>query len=324
MQALQISKTDGYQARIVDVPAPTLQDDQVLVRVRYSSLNYKDALAITGRGRILRKFPLIAGIDLGGEVLDSGTSSLPRGAAVLATGCGLGEARDGGYCEVAAVPAPYLIPLPPGLSLRNALTIGTAGFTAALCLEQMELNTQTPQLGKIVITGASGGVGSIAIDIFSQRGYQVLAVSGKAASYDALRQFGAHELCSPQEFTASTAPLNSIKYGGAIDNLGGVYLAELLKATAPHGNIACVGLASSAELNSTVFPHILRGVNLLGISSNTCPHTQRQRLWQRLATDLKPRHLTSLCSGEITLTELPAQAKRMLERQTTGRFLVKI
>ena len=323
MQALQISKANGYQAQIITTDPPQPHTGQVLVRVHYSSLNYKDALAITGRGRIIRKFPLIAGVDLAGEVLDAGTTELATGASVLATGCGLGEECDGGYCEIAAVDAQHIIPLPAGLTLKEAITLGTAGLTAALCLEQMERNGQTPQLGTLVITGASGGVGSLATAIFSQRNYQVLAVSDKQSSHAMLQQLGAQQVCSTAELLDnSKAPLTSIRWGGAIDNLGGAYLTALLKATTLHGNIACVGLASSAELNSTVFPHILRGVNLLGISSNNCPMPQRHRLWQRLGTDLKPQQLNSLPCEEISLQELPTKAEQMLARQTSGRVVV--
>ena len=325
MQALRISNTDTYRAELTELTPPVPRADQVLVQVRYSALNYKDALAITGHGRIIRRFPLIAGIDLAGEVLDGGATALPQGTPVLATGCGLGEEHDGGYCEVAAVAAQHLVPLPPGLNLKEAMTIGTAGLTAALCLEQMELNAQTPARGKIVITGASGGVGSMATAIFSQRGYEVLAVSAKQDSHTMLRELGAAEICSSaQLLDNSSPPLASVRWGGAIDNLGGNYLTALLRATALHGNVACVGLAAAADFNSTVFPHILRGVNLLGISSNNCPLEQRHRLWQRLATELKPRHLDLLCHEEISLAELPPRAVQMLARKTVGRILVKI
>lgn len=325
MKALRISNTGIYKGEIADLAEPVLRAEQVLVRVHYSALNYKDALAITGRGRIIRKFPLIAGIDLAGEVLDAGSAPFHRGTKVLATGCGLGEEHDGGYCEVAAVAAEHLLALPQGLTLKEAMTLGTAGFTAALCLEQMEHNGQTPELGDIVITGASGGVGSSAVAIFSQRGYRVLAVSDKQDSYTWLRQLGADKICTTTQLLEhSSAPLTSVQWGGAIDNLGGTYLKALLKATALHGNVACVGLASSADLNSTVFPHILRGVNLLGISSNNCPPPQRHRLWQRLAVELKPRQFDMLCGKEITLTDLPEVAAQMLARKTSGRILVRM
>ena len=325
MKALRISNTDTYTAEIVDCDAPVQGTGQVLVRVHYSGLNYKDALAITGRGRIIRKFPLIAGVDLAGEVLDAGTTSLTQGDAVLATGCGLGEEHNGGYCEIAAVDAQHLIPLPSGLTLKEAMTLGTAGFTAALCLEQMERNAQTPAQGDIVVTGASGGVGSIAVAIFSQRGYKVVAVSDKHDSHTWLQQLGAEKVCTTAELLEHTrAPLASVRWGGAVDNLGGEYLTALLKATALHGNVACVGLAAAAELNSTVFPHILRGVNLLGISSNNCPMSQRRSLWQRLAAELKPRHFDKLLAKQISLTDLPATAEQMLARKTSKRILVRL
>ncbi len=325
MRALQVSNRNSYRGELVDAAEPLPRAGQVLVRVRYSSLNYKDALAITGRGRIVRKLPLIAGIDLAGEVLDAGTAPFSRGAQVLATGCGLGEEHDGGYCEVATVAAAHVIPLPRDLTLREAMILGTAGFTAALCLEQMERNAQTPELGDIVVTGASGGVGSIAVAIFSQRGYRVLAVSDKRDRHTWLQQLGAEKIFTTSQLLEhSSAPLTSVRWGGGVDNLGGTYLTALLKATALHGNVACVGLAASATLNSTVFPHILRGVNLLGISSNNCPHSQRGRLWQRLATELKPRQLDMLGGKEITLADLPAAAEQMLARKTSKRILVRV
>lgn len=323
MKALRISNTDTYKAEIVNTAAPVLRAGEVLVQVHYSSLNYKDALAITGRGHIIRKFPLIAGVDLAGEVLDAGTSSFNCGDKVLATGCGLGEEHNGGYGEIAAVAAQHLIPLPQGLTLKEAMTLGTAGFTAALCLEQMERNAQTPTQGDIVITGASGGVGSIAVAMFSQQGYQVVAVSDKHDRHTWLQQLGAEQVCTTAQLLKhSSAPLTSVRWGGAVDNLGGIYLTALIKSTALHGNVACVGLAASADLNSTVFPHILRGVNLLGISSNNCPLSQRHRLWQRLSAELKPRQFDLLCDKEITLDDLPTTAAQMLARKTHKRILV--
>ncbi len=325
MKALLVSNHPTYRAEIADLDPPVWQEGQVLVRVHYSALNYKDALAITGKGRIVRKFPLIAGIDLAGEVLAAGTTALHKGAAVLATGCGLGEEHNGGYCELAAVDARHVIPLPASMTLQQAITLGTAGFTAALCYEQMVRNAQTPELGELVITGASGGVGSIATAIFSQHGYRVLAVSDKQDRQGWLRKLGAQEVWTTTQLLAhNPAPLASARWGGAIDNLGGTYLTALLKATALHGNVACVGLAASATLHSTVFPHLLRGVNLLGISSNNCPLPQRHRLWQRLADDLRPHRPDLLVSEEITLAELPTTAERMLARQTRGRIIVRL
>lgn len=320
MRALRVASE--HNVDLIDTSPPSLGAGEAIVRVRYSSLNYKDALALTGKGKIIRRFPLIAGVDLGGDVLEPGDSVFKVGDQVLATGCGLGEEIDGGYREIAHVPHRFLIPLPSGLTLKEALTLGTAGFTAALCLEKMELNGQCPEMGPIVVTGASGGVGMIAVNILAQRGYQVVAVSGKTAQHDFLRQLGAHEVCSSLSF--ASAPLASAKYGGAIDNLGGDYLSGLLKSTGNHGNVASVGLAVSPRLTASVFPHILRGVNLLGISSNTCPLSLRSKLWQRLATELKPPDLAKILTAEVELDQLLDYASRMLDRRIHGRVLVKV
>lgn len=313
--------SNPYRQELLDCRQPVVSAGRVLVRVSYSSLNYKDALAITGKGRIVRKFPLTAGIDLAGVVSDAGDSQFVVGDQVLATGGGLGETIDGGYAEFCNVPCELLIPLPVGLTLREAMVIGTAGFTAALCLERMETNGQRPQLGAIAVTGASGGVGSLAVSIFARCGYRVIAFSNKGQLYPLLKNLGAREVYPPSElkFSRSTY-LVSARYGGAIDNLGGDYLATLLKTTVGWGNVASVGLASSATLNTSVFPHILRGVNLLGISSSNCPIELRRKIWQRLANDLKPQ----TDSGTITLEELADRAEQMIAGRTHGRIVVKI
>ena len=303
---------------------PVANDGQVLVQVRYSSLNYKDALAITGKGKIIRNFPLTAGIDLAGIVSDANNSQFTVGDQVLATGGGLGEMIDGGYGEFCSVPNESLIALPTGLTLREAMVIGTAGFTAALCLERMETNGQQPQLGPIAITGASGGVGSLAISIFTRRGYRVTAFSNKSQLYPLLKRLGASKVYPPSELKSfGSAHLASVRYGGAIDNLGGDYLATLLKTTVGWGNVASVGLADSATLNTSVFPHILRGVNLLGISSSNCPIELRKKIWQRLANDLKPQ-LPEIDNGTISLAELTDRAEQMITGKTSGRIVVKI
>ena len=321
MQALRVFSTP-YRQKLLDHRQPVANNGQVLVKVRYSSLNYKDALAITGKGKIIRKFPLTAGIDLAGVVSDAGTSQFTVGDQVLATGGGLGETIDGGYAEFCSVPNESLIALPTGLTLQEAMVIGTAGFTAALCLERMETNGQRPQLGPIAITGASGGVGSLAISIFARCGYQVTAFSNKSQLYPLLKRLGASEVYPASDLKfSSSAHLASVRYGGAIDNLGGDYLATLLKTS--WGNVASVGLADSATLNTSVFPQILRGVNLLGISSSNCPIDLRRKLWQRLADDLKPQ-LSEIDSGTISLAELTNRAEQMIAGKTSGRIVVKI
>ena len=323
--AIRVSRTDGnYQVRLQAIPAPVLAQGEVALRVHYSSLNYKDALTLTGKGKIVRKFPLTAGIDLAGEITDSNGTEWQRGQQVLVTGCGLGEEIDGGYCQTAHVPSKHLVPLPAGLTLKQAMAIGTAGFTAALCLVRMEANKQRPEQGALVINGASGGVGMVAVNIFSQLGYQVLAVSGKEQCHPLLKKLGAQEIFPPAFLQTDDAPMHSMRFGGAIDNLGGEYLTTLLKSTALWGNVASVGMAASTTLTSNVFPHILRGVSLLGISSNNCPLPLRRKIWQRLASDLFPRQLTAITTHEISLSQLQQQAERMIARETIGRTLVVV
>ena len=309
------------ECELLHLPVPVPKTNEVLVRVHYSSLNYKDALALTGKGKIMRKFPCVAGIDLAGEVID-GTVWQP-GQKVLATGCGLGETTDGGYCEIACVASEHLIALPAELSLQDAMRLGTAGFTAALCLQRMEQNGQNPGMGAIVITGASGGVGMLATSIFASCGYDVIAATGKEQSHSILSALGAKQIVSPDTLLLAVAPMHSTRYGGAVDNLGGEYLVNLLKSVNLWGSVASVGLAASAQFESNIFPHILRGVSLLGISSNNCPMGLRQRLWQRLATDLYPSKLQGI-STTVSLEELPTKAKQMIDRQTSGRILVSL
>ncbi|MDE3270387.1 MAG: YhdH/YhfP family quinone oxidoreductase [Pseudomonadota bacterium] len=305
------------------LPVPTPNRGEVLVRVKYSSLNYKDALALTGKGKIIRQFPCIAGIDLAGEVLASNGTAWQQGQRVVATGCGLGETVDGGYCEIACVASDHLVALPAELQLQDAMRLGTAGFTAALCLQRLEQNGQHPELGLVAITGASGGVGMLATSMFARSKYDVLALTSKENSYPQLLALGAKQVAAPDILLLPDAPLHSTRYGGAVDNLGGKYLVSLLKSVKLWGNVASVGLAAAAQFESNVFPHILRGVSLLGISSNNCPMSLRRQLWQRLATDLKPPQLAAI-STTISLDELPSKAKQMFQRQTTGRIVVSI
>lgn len=323
MKSKALLVTAVGKSELLALPVPVPQANEVLVRVHYSSLNYKDALALTGKGKIMRKFPCIAGIDLAGEVLDGNGTAWRQGQKVLVTGCGLGETVNGGYCEIACVVSDHLIALPAELSLPDAMCLGTAGFTAALCLQRMEQNGQTPAMGAIVITGASGGVGMLATSIFAGCGYEVIAATGKDDSYAVLSTLGAGQIVTPDTLLLPDAPLHSTRYGGAVDNLGGKYLASLLKSIDLWGNVASVGLASSASLESNVFPHILRGVSLLGISSNNCSMPLRRQLWQRLATDLYPSKLSDI-SDTVSLEELPAKAEQMIDRQTVGRTLVSL
>ncbi|HEY1491933.1 MAG TPA: acryloyl-CoA reductase, partial [Steroidobacteraceae bacterium] len=262
-------------ARFEQISLADLSAGTVVIRVTHSGINYKDALAATGAGKILRRYPLVGGIDLAGVVESSEDARYAAGDAVLVTGCALSETHDGGYAQFARVPGDWVIPLPAGLSAFEAMAIGTAGFTAAFAIDRMEQNGQAPQGGPIVVTGASGGVGSIAIDMLSARGYRIIAVSGKAAAAPYLRELGAHEVLARQELDLGSRALETARFGGAIDNLGGEVLTWLTRSVDFWGNIASIGLAAGAELNTTVMPFILRGVSLLGINSSATPRARR-------------------------------------------------
>ena len=311
-------------ARFERIALEELTPGDTLVRVRYSSINFKDALAATGAGRILRRYPLIGGIDLAGEVESSADPSLKSGDAVLVTGCGLSETQDGGYAEYARIRAEWAVPLPPGLTLADCMRIGTAGFTAALAVHQMEHNGQAPGNGPVVVTGASGGVGSLAIDMLAGRGYQVVAVSGKPAADAYLTGLGAARVLRRQEIDYGKRPMETAQWAGAVDNLGGDALAWLTRTVDYGGNIASIGLAAGHELRTTVMPFILRAVNLLGINSVATPRALRLKVWERIATDLKPRHLAQICSRTIDLDALPAAFPAHLAGEVQGRTLVRI
>ncbi|HEY2808544.1 MAG TPA: oxidoreductase [Steroidobacteraceae bacterium] len=311
-------------ARFEQISLADLSAGAVVIRVTHSGINYKDALAATGAGKILRRYPLVGGIDLAGVVESSEDARYAAGDAVLVTGCALSETHDGGYAQFARVPGDWVIPLPAGLSAFEAMAIGTAGFTAAFAIDRMEQNGQAPQGGPIVVTGASGGVGSIAVDMLSARGYRIFAVSGKAAAAPYLRELGAHEVLARQELDLGSRALETARFGGAIDNLGGEVLTWLTRTVDFWGNIASIGLAAGAELNTTVMPFILRGVSLLGINSSATPRARRIAVWQRIGTDLRPRHLARIVTRTIEFDELPSAFPAHLEGAVTGRTVVRI
>jgi acrylyl-CoA reductase (NADPH) len=311
-------------ARFDTISLEDLSAGDTVVRVRYSTVNYKDALAATGAGRILRRYPLVGGIDLAGEVVSSADASLRPGDAVLVTGCGLSETHDGGYAEYARVRAEWVVPLPAGLTLADAMRIGTAGFTAALAVQQMEHNGQAPGNGPVVVTGATGGVGSLAIDMLAGRGYEVVAVSGKPAADAYLTGLGAARVLRRQQIDYGKRPMETAQWAGAVDNLGGDALAWLTRTVDYGGNIASIGLAAGHELHTTVMPFILRAVNLLGINSVATPRALRLKVWQRIATDLRPRHLERICARTIDFDALPAAFPDYLAAQVQGRTLVRI
>ncbi|MGN2252174.1 YhdH/YhfP family quinone oxidoreductase [Frateuria sp. GZRe12] len=314
----------GYRSSIETMGTDALTPGQVLVQAAWSSVNYKDALAGTGKGKILRQYPLNGGIDVAGHVVASTDPAFREGDAVLCTGSGLSETRDGGYAEYARLDASWTIPLPPGLTLRESMILGTAGFTAALALLRMQDNRQTPAIGPIAVTGASGGVGQLAIDIFSRAGYEVHAISGKADHFDFLRSLGASQCIDRHQLAFSGKPMDSARFGGALDNVGGPMLAGLLPLIAPYGNVAICGNAGGIAFDSTVMPFIIRGVSLLGIASAGTARDLRESIWQRLADDWKPRHLDRIATDEVTLEQLPAVFERMLAGQSFGRTVVRV
>lgn len=323
-RAFRIHNDDaGYRSGLESIGLDALSPGELVIQVAYSSINYKDALAGTGRGRILRRFPLVGGIDVAGYVVQSRDPAFREGDAVLVTGCGQSETRDGGYAEYARLEAEWAIPLPRGLDLRESMILGTAGFTAALALLRMTENRQVPALGPLAVTGASGGVGSLAIDIFSSAGYAVHAISGKPEQADYLRAIGASEVLD-RGVLAVDRPMASARFGGGLDNVGGPMLAGLLAQTESYGNVASAGLAASAELPATVMPFIIRGVSLLGIASAGTARDIRDEVWTRLAGPWKPRHLDRILTHEATLDTLPAVFDRMLAGGALGRTLVRI
>lgn len=315
---------NGYRAEIVEQSIDDQAEGDVVVRVAYSSINYKDALAATGKGKILRRFPLNGGIDAAGTVVRSETGRFSVGDEVLITGCGLSETRDGGYAEYLRAPSEWLVPRPEGLTLRESMVLGTAGFTAALCLWRMESAGQRPDMGPIVVTGASGGVGSLAIDLLTRAGYEAHAITGKVEQFEWLRELGATQCVSRNELYWSEKPLDSANWAGAIDNVGGDMLSGLTRVIRPWGSIASCGMAGGIGLRTTVMPFIIRGIALLGINSAGCPYEIRERLWKRLATDWKPEHLDRIERLETTLDDLPGHFDTALAGDSVGRIVVRV
>jgi acrylyl-CoA reductase (NADPH) len=315
---------DKGRAGIEQLTLDDLSPGEVVIKTAYSDINFKDALAATGKGKILRKFPLNGGVDVSGTVASSNDMRLREGDAVLVTGHGLSETHDGGYAEYVRVPADWVVPLPEGMTLFDAMAFGTAGFTAGLAIHQMEHNGQTPSRGPIVVTGATGGVGSLAIDMLARLGYQVVALTGKADAHDYLKGIGASEILDRKTLEMGKRPLEKATWGGVIDNVGGDILAWLTRTVVPLGNIAAIGLAASAELHTTVMPFILRGVNLLGINSSHCPRELRLHIWKRLATDMRPRHLDKIVSRTVTLDTMGPVFNDLIAATVTGRAVVRI
>jgi putative YhdH/YhfP family quinone oxidoreductase len=324
-KAYMIHQEDGkVSSRFVEMEESQLDAGELTIQVAYSSVNYKDALAATGAGRIVRRFPCVGGIDLAGTVVDSKDARFAPGDEVIATSYDIGVAHHGGYAQLARVPAAWALKLPPGLSLLDAMSLGTAGFTAGLAVVRMEHDGLKPVNGPVVVSGATGGVGSIAVEILAKLGYDVVALTGKADETDYLKGIGAKEVMLRQSLDLTKLkPLASETWAGAVDNLGGDVLSWMASTMKVGGTLASVGLAAGFQFNTTVMPFILRGVSLLGIDSVNCPMPQRAEVWRRLAGDMKPAHLAAL-TRTIAFGELPTVFDDFLKGRAKGRIVVDL
>ena len=302
-----------------------LPPGEVTIRVAYSSVNYKDGLAVIPTGRVVRRYPMVPGIDLAGTVVESQDPRFQPGDEVLATSYEIGVSHFGGYSEYARIPAQWVLPLPAGLTTKEAMALGTAGLAAALSVHRLREHGVTPEQGPVLVTGATGGVGSIAVSILAQLGYHVAASTGKATEHDYLRSLGAQEILSREETSAeSMRPLESQRWAGAVDPVGGATTAYLLRTTRYGGTVALCGVAGGAAVATTVFPFILRGVTLAGVDTVECPMDLRREIWQHLATDWKPAGLLDPITQEIPFTDLPATLAAILRGQVRGRVVVRV
>ncbi len=324
-QAIRSTKENkNILSELIQRSREDLDPGSVLVRVHYSGINYKDALGVTGQGKIFRKFPIQGGIDFSGEVVESHDKNFSVGDCVLVNGCNYGEERDGGFGEYVMAEPEFLIPIPEGLDVKSAMVLGTAGFTAALAIHRMLANAQSKEMGPVLVTGATGGVGGFAIQILSQLGFEVYAASGKKEKWDWLKSIGASHCLDPEEIKIPSKYLDSVSYAGVIDNIGGDFVSRLLPQIQLWGNYASIGLAAGAEFHSSVMPFILRGVSILGVSSNNCPMPLRKELWKKLASEWKPKYLKEMLSDTISLSEVLKYSKMILDRKYSGRCVVKL
>ncbi|RMF02259.1 MAG: oxidoreductase [Chloroflexi bacterium] len=323
--ALLLEQEDGKQtAALKTLSRDDLPDGDVLISVAYSSLNYKDGLAVTGKAKVVRSFPMVPGIDLAGTVVESASPEFAPGDAVVLTGWGIGEKYWGGYAQMARAKAGWLVPLPENLTPKQAMGIGTAGFTAMLCVLALEAHGLSPEQGEVVVTGAAGGVGSVAAAILANLGYTVVASTGRESAHEYLRALGVSEIIDRGVLgEVSKRPLESGRWAGAVDTVGGDTLAQLLKTVRPHGSVAACGNAGGVALNTTVLPFILRGVNLLGIDSVMCPVDLRRTAWQRLATDL-PLDALEQVMQVAPLADVPALSQEILQGNVRGRIVIDV
>ncbi len=325
LKAYRIFNEDGKVAgRLTDMKLEELDAGDVVIKVAYSSVNFKDALAATGAGKIIRRFPCVGGVDLSGTVVESTDGRFSKDDPVIATSYDIGVAHDGGYAQYARIPAGWVVPMPKGLDLFEAMALGTAGYTAALAIERMEHEGLKPANGPVIVTGATGGVGSIAVDILSACGYRVVALTGKEAETDYLKRIGAAEVMLRSSLDLSRIkPLDKATWAGAVDNLGGDVLSWITSTMQVGGTLASIGLAASHTFNTTVMPFILRGVSLLGVDSVNTPMGLREKVWRRLGADLKPRRLQSIVTT-VNFADLPGVFEKVMKAQVRGRTVVKI
>lgn len=327
MKAFVVEKTENKEfiSEVKDLPIPKCQEkDEIVIKVTYSSLNYKDALSSIGNPGVTRNFPHITGIDVAGTVYETTSTIFKTGERVLVTGYDLGMNTDGGHAQFVKVPASWVARIPDAITEKEIMTFGTAGLTAALSINELISNHIKPENGDILVTGATGGVGSIAVSILSKLGYNVIAISGKSEKYEYLKRIGATEVISREEFlSTSTKPLLAEKYAGVVDTVGGDILAAALKQIKYDGAATCCGLTSSHELNTNVFPFILRGVRLIGIDSVECKLEKKQAAWEKLASRWKINNLINM-TNEISLYEIKEAYEQLLSGKAVGRYLVKI
>lgn len=323
-KAIMIEKDEaGYRASVKDVDESRLPEGDVIVRISHSTLNYKDGLAITGRGPVVRKFPMVPGVDLVGTIEETSHPAYKVGDAVLLNGWGVGEGHWGGLAQKARLNGEWLVPLPPQFTHRQAMAIGTAGYTAMLCVLALERHGVTPDKGEILVTGAAGGVGSVAVSILSKLGYSVVGVSGRLAESDYIKNLGASEVLERSVFSSAGKPLGRERWAGAVDVVGSHTLANVCATTKYRGIVTACGLAGGMDFPATVAPFILRGVTLVGVDSVMCPRTDRLAAWQRLATDLDISKLNLITTG-IGLAEAIPMATRLLDGEVRGRVVVDV
>ena len=323
-KALILNQVDGKTtAEIQQLNEEALPEGEVLVEVACSSLNYKDGLAVTGKGKIISQFPMVPGIDFAGRVQTSSVPEFRTGDPVILTGWSVGERHWGGFSQMARVKADWLVPMPDGMDADKAMAIGTAGFTAMLCVMALEEGGVTPDKGPVIVTGAAGGVGSIAVSLLANLGYTVAAVTGRAETADYLKRLGAKDVLTREEMNIAPRPLEKQRWAGAVDTVGDRILARVLAEMNYGGTVAACGLAAGANLPATVMPFILRNVRLQGVDSVMCPAARRRLAWQRLQTEL-PKNAIGTISHRITLEQVPEYAQKILEGRVQGRIIVDL